>query len=189
MSEDIKNEKDAPDTEAVKKSKKKETQTSEKKDDSKQLKKEVESLKGKIKKIQAESEENRDSFLRVSAEYDNFRKRSIKEKDNIYSDAKADCIEELLPILDNLQRASNYTDSDKVMEGVGMILKNLPDVLDKLGIESFGDPGDKFDPNMHNAIMHVDDENYGDEEIVEVLQRGYKMGDRIVRYAMVKVAN
>jgi molecular chaperone GrpE len=146
-------------------------------------------LKKENEKMKASESELNDKVLRITAEYDNFRKRSQKEKDSIYADAKADALKELIPIFDNLQRASEFSESEKVTEGVRMILSKVPEVLNNLGIETFGKPGDKFDPCMHNAIMHVDDDKYGSEEIVEVLQCGYKIGDKIIRYAMVKVAN
>lgn len=130
-----------------------------------------------------------DKYLRLAAEYDNFRKRSQKERDGIYSDAAADCVKELLPVIDNLQRATEYTAPDKVAEGVQMILGTLPGVFEKLQITAFGAVGEPFDPNIHNAVMHVEDEEHGENEIAEVFQRGYRIGDRIVRYAMVKVAN
>ena len=100
-----------------------------------------------------------------------------------------DCIKELLPVIDNLQRATEYTAPDKVAEGLAMILGSLPAVFEKMKITSFGAPGETFDPNLHNAVMHVEDEAHGESEIVEVFQQGYSIGDRIIRYAMVKVAN
>ena len=132
-----------------------------------------------------------DTYLRLAAEYDNFRKRTQTERAGIYGDAVSNVLTGLLPIIDNLQFAAKYSGSDpeKLAEGLSMILGKLPETLDKLGIKQFGEPGDKFDPKLHNAILHIEDENYGDGEIVEVMQCGYSYGDRILRYAMVKVAN
>lgn len=146
------------------------------------LEKETESLKKQL-------EEANDKYLRIMAEYDNFRKRSKAEKDAVYSDAVSDSVKELLPLFDNLERASAYTDGDSVAKGLEMILKTIPDVLTKLNVEVFGEKGDTFDPNIHNAIMHEENDEFGESEIVEVFQRGYRIGDKIVRYSMVKVAN
>ncbi len=130
-----------------------------------------------------------DKYLHVVAEYDNFRKRSQKEREGLYADAYAEALSALLPIADNLERAATYTDGDKIIEGVAMTLKQLSASLEKLGIESFGEPGDSFDPNLHNAIMHCEDDSLGENVIAEVFQHGYKKGDRVIRFAMVKVAN
>ncbi len=155
----------------------------------KKLRAENASLTEKLKEAAAQADEQKDKYLRTLAEYDNFRKRTARERDGIYADAAADCVKDLLPLIDNLERASQYTESDKVAEGVKMILGSVPAILEKLRIEPFGAPGDVFDPALHNAVMHVDDEEHGEGEILEVFQRGYRHGDRIIRYAMVKVAN
>lgn len=159
------------------------------KDEIKKLRAENADLLKKTEEAEAKAAALEDKYMRVAAEYENFRKRSQKEREAIYGDATADAVTGLLPIIDNLQRATMYTESDKVAEGVKMILGNLPAVLEKMNVSSFGEPGEKFDPNIHNAVFHVDDEAYGENEIVEVLQCGYKHGDKIIRYAMVKVAN
>lgn len=161
----------------------------EKKTDSKKLKAEIEKLKNELESEKAKAAEAEDKYLRCAAEYDNFRRRSIKEREGIYSDAKADAIKEMLPLLDNLQRATGYTEADKVAEGVSMILGTLPDVFAKLGVEAYGEPGEKFDPNIHNAVMHEENPEKGENEIVSVFQQGYRLGDKIIRYAMVTVAN
>ena len=161
----------------------------EKKGDGKKLKAEIEKLKNELEAEKAKTAEAEDKYLRCAAEYDNFRRRSIKEREGIYSDAKADAIKEMLPLLDNLQRATGYTEADKVAEGVSMILGTLPDVFAKLGVEAYGEAGDKFDPNIHNAVMHEDNPEKGENEIVSVFQQGYRLGDKIIRYAMVTVAN
>ena len=140
-------------------------------------------------KILEKLAELNDKYLHVVAEYDNFRKRSQKEREGLYADAYADALSALLPIADNLERAATYTDGDKIIEGVAMTLKQLSASLEKLGIEAFGEPAESFDPNLHNAIMHCEDDSLGENVIAEVFQRGYKKGDRVIRFAMVKVAN
>ena len=130
-----------------------------------------------------------DKYLRMAAEYDNFRRRSREEKDAIYEIATADTVKELLPIIDNLDRAAGYTEGDKIIEGLILIAKTTSGALEKLGVEEFGKVGETFDPNIHNAVFHIEDENYGDGEIVEVFQKGYKKGKHIIRFAMVKTAN
>ena len=148
--------------------------------------KELEAALEAEKKKAAEAE---DKYLRLAAEYDNFRKRSKAEREAIYAEAAADAIKELLPVLDNLERATQYTAPDKVAEGVELILKGLPDVFAKMKITVFGKAGEQFDPNIHNAVMHIEDDSYGENEIVDVFQQGYMLGDRVIRYAMVRVAN
>ena len=134
--------------------------------------------------------EAKEKYLRMAAEYENYRKRSAKERDGIYTDAVSDVIGAILPIADNLERAAQYKEEpEKVAEGLGLISRSLSELLSKFGVEPFAEAGDTFDPNLHNAIMHVEDEAYREGEILEVFQRGYRKGDRIVRYAMVKVAN
>ena len=162
----------------------------EKKSD-KKLKAEIEDLKKKLDAETKRADEASAQVLRIAAEYDNFRKRSQNEKANIYGDAVSDTLAGLLPIIDNLQYAEKYScgDAEKVAEGLAMILSKLPETLEKMNITMFGQAGETFDPNLHNAVMHVEDENYGEGEIVEVLQCGYKYGDKVLRYAMVKTAN
>ena len=125
----------------------------------------------------------------MAAEYDNFRRRSREEKDGVYENALSDTVAELLPIIDNLDRAALYDDGEKVKEGLVMISKSVEQVFSKLGIEVFGVPGETFDPNIHNAVLHVEDESFGEGEIVEVYQKGYRKGKHIIRFAMVKTAN
>ena len=148
----------------------------------KKLLEEIEELKAKL----AEQE---DKYLRMAAEYDNFRRRSREEKDAIYENAMADTVKELLPIIDNLDRASSFTEGDKILEGLVLISKSTASVFEKLGVEEYGKVGETFDPNIHNAVFHVDDDQYGEGEIVEVFQKGYKKGKHIIRFAMVKTAN
>lgn len=166
---------------------KKEKKTGDK--EAKKLRSQVAKLEKQLEEAKAQTAAAEDKYLRLAAEYDNFRKRSIKEREGIYSDAAADSIKELLPVIDNLQRATEFTAPDKVAEGLSMILGSLPAVFEKMHITVFGKAGDTFDPNIHNAVMHVEDEEHGEGEIVEVFQQGYSIGERIVRYAMVKVAN
>ncbi len=142
-----------------------------------------------IETLKAQIAELNDKYLRMAAEYDNFRRRSREEKDSIYETALTDTVGELLPIIDNLERAAMYDDGEKVKEGLVMTAKAAIEVFKKLGVEDFGKAGETFDPNMHNAVMHVDDESFGEGEIVEVFQKGYKRGKRIIRFAMVKSAN
>ena len=130
-----------------------------------------------------------DKDLRMAAEYDNFRRRSREEKDALYELAMADTVKELLPIIDNLDRAAGFTEGDKVLAGLVITAKATADVFTKLGVEEFGKVGETFDPNLHNAVLHIEDDSYGEGEIVEVFQKGYKKGKHIIRFAMVKTAN
>ena len=161
----------------------------DKKAENKKHKAELDKLSAELENEKAKTAAAEDKYLRVVAEYDNYRRRTQKEKEGIYSDAKADAVKELLPLIDNLQRATGYTEADKVAEGVSMILGTLPDVLGKMGIEAYGEPGEQFDPNIHNALMHEDNPELGENVIVSVYQQGYRVGDKIIRYAMVTVAN
>ena len=131
--------------------------------------------------------EQNDKYMRMMAEYDNFRKRSAKEKEGVYADAYSDCIANLLPILDNLERASGSDNLDAVKKGLEMTAKAFADALEKMGVSEVETLA--FDPNFHNAVMHIEDDAYGESEIVEVFQKGYVKGDKVIRYAMVKVAN
>ena len=131
-----------------------------------------------------------DAHLRLAAEYDNFRKRTLKEKEAAYSNGRADAVEKLLPVYDNLLRALKQETADAAYKkGVEMTMAELIKILNSLGVEIFGNEGDEFDPNLHNAVMHIDDENYGENVICQVFQQGFKMGEKIVRFAMVQVAN
>ena len=131
-----------------------------------------------------------DSYLRLAADYDNFRKRTAKEKDQLYANGKADAVEKLLPVYDNLERAMNQPTEDAAYKkGVEMTMTQLVSILNSLGVEIFGQVGDTFDPNIHNAVMHTEDENAAENTITQVFQKGFKMGEKIVRFAMVQVAN
>lgn len=131
-----------------------------------------------------------DKYLRLLAEYDNFRKRSQKEKDDLYTRIRAETVEKFLPVYDNLERALNVPTADEAYrKGVEMTMTGLCEVLDKLGVEIFGEAGETFDPNMHNAVMHCEDESLGENVLAEVFQKGFRVGEKVVRFAMVRVAN
>ena len=131
-----------------------------------------------------------DLRMRLAAEYDNFRKRTIKEKEQSYGNGKADAVEKLLPVYDNLERALNQPTEDAAYKkGVEMTMNELVKIFTGLGVEIFGEVGDAFDPNLHNAVMHIDDENLAENSLSQVFQKGFKLGDKVVRFAMVQVAN
>ena len=131
-----------------------------------------------------------DAHLRLAAEYDNFRKRTIKEKEASYGNGKADAVAKMLPIYDNLERALNQPTEDAAYKkGVEMTMAELVKIFTGLGVEIFGEKGDAFDPNLHNAVMHIDDETLEENSIAMVFQKGFKIGDKVVRFAMVQVAN
>ena len=132
----------------------------------------------------------RDAHLRVAAEYDNFRKRTVKEKEASYGNGKADAVAKMLPVYDNLERALNQPTEDAAYKkGVEMTMTELVKIFTGLGVEIFGEKGDQFDPNLHNAVMHIDDESMEENTIAMVFQKGFKIGDKVVRFAMVQVAN
>ncbi len=153
----------------------------------KKLENEIEALRLALAKKEEELAGQNEKYLRVLAEYDNFRKRSRAEHESAYSDAYADAINALLPVLDNIERAASFEDGAKVLEGVKMTVKAFADALEKLGVTEIETAS--FDPRFHNAVMHVEDESLGEGTIVEVFQKGYKKGDKVIRHAMVKVAN
>ena len=131
-----------------------------------------------------------DRYLRLLAEYDNYRKRSQKEKDSLYADIKSDTVAKFLPVYDNLVRAlAQSTEDEAYRRGVEMIMTQFNTTLEKLGATRIESLGQKFDPSLHNAVMHVEDEEKGENEIVEVFQEGFMMGEKVIRFAMVKVAN
>ena len=196
MSE-IKNDTQAEET--VEKEVEQPTETAEKQEEPKKPKKEKEDKKAKAELAALRTEleakdkelsEEKDKYLRLLAEYDNFRRRSQKEREGIYTDAVSDCLGEFLPLLDNLGRAAEASgDAEQVRVGLEMTKKSADALLEKLGVEAFGEVGDTFDPQLHNAVMHGEDESRGENEISDVFQRGYRRGDRVIRYAMVKVVN
>ena len=131
-----------------------------------------------------------DAYLRLAAEFDNFRKRTIKEKEASYGNGKADAVAKILPIYDNLERALNQETADTAYKkGVELTMNELVKIFTSLGVEIFGAAGDPFDPNLHNAVMHIENEELGENTISQVFQKGFKIGDKVVRFAMVQVAN
>lgn len=160
---------------------------SKKKKEEKKLKKENAELCERVASLEKENKELGDKYMRLMAEYDNFRKRSQKEKEGIYSDAYSDALTSILPVADNLERALKFSDGASVTDGVKMTLSQLKSSLEKMGISEIETK--VFDPKLHNAVMHIEDEAYGEGEIVEVFQKGYIKGDKVIRFAMVKVAN
>ena len=152
----------------------------------------VEEVTPQVPEINWEEKYNalNDSHLRLAAEYDNFRKRTIKEKEASYGNGKADAVAKLLPVYDNLERALNQPTEDAAYKkGVELTMNELVKIFTSLGVEIFGNVGDEFDPNLHNAIMHTEDESLGENTICQVFQKGFKLGEKIIRFAMVQVAN
>ncbi len=144
-----------------------------------------------LEKLESELAQTKDSLLRLAAEYDNFRKRTAKEKSQAHSDAKASVLAELLPVLDNFDRALNKcaSDSKAFQKGIEMTYDQLISILDSLGVEAFGEKGDTFDPVLHNAVMHMQSDELEENTLAEIFLKGYKIGDRILRCADVQVAN
>ncbi len=131
-----------------------------------------------------------DAHLRLAAEFDNFRKRTVKEKEQSYGNGKADAVAKMLPVYDNLERALNQETQDAAYKkGVEMTMNELVKIFTGLGVEIFGNVGDAFDPNLHNAVMHIDDENLAENTLSQVFQKGFRIGEKVVRFAMVQVAN
>ncbi|MBQ7202730.1 MAG: nucleotide exchange factor GrpE [Eubacterium sp.] len=141
--------------------------------------------------LENELKDTKDQLLRTAAEYANFRARSAKEKEQTYNNAKGSVVAEILPVIDNLERAlaGEGSDYDALKQGVQMTMDGLMASLEKLGVEQYGESGDTFDPNIHNAVMHIEDDELGENIICDVFQKGYKIGDRVIRAAMVKTAN
>ena len=155
--------------------------------------------KKKLKKVEAEIAsltqklaEEQDKYMRLYAEYDNFRRRSAKEREGVYSEAYCDAVLQILPIIDNLERAVQYTAEDPespMAKGIELTIKSCVEALNKMGVYEIEALGKPFDPNFHNAVMHVEDETLGENEIAEVFMKGYVKGDKVIRFSMVKVAN
>ena len=140
--------------------------------------------------LRQELETKQDQYLRLAAEYENFRKRSAREKDRIYQDARAETVKKFLPVYDNLERAlKNETADGAYKKGVEMTMNELTKIMQSFGIAPFGAAGETFDPQLHNAVMHIEDETLGENVIAEVFQTGFAMGEQVIRFAMVKVAN
>ena len=132
----------------------------------------------------------KDQFLRLAAEYDNYRKRTAKEKENLWTDAKADTVQAFLPVYDNLERAMKQETADEAYKkGVEMTMNQLKEVFARLGITEIEAEGKPFDPNLHNAVMHIEDENLGENTVAQIFQAGFMLGEKVIRFAMVQVAN
>ena len=183
------NETDLPDTDDILAEAEEQVRGKDQKKKTRKLEAELAEAGKKLAEKEAALSELNDKYLRLAAEYDNFRRRTAGEHGRIYDDAYAEALSALFPVVDNLERAAQYSDGESVAKGVAMILKSVEDTLAKLGVTEIEALGNPFDPQIHNAVLHVDDETKGESEIVEVLQKGYQKGDRILRYAMVKVAN
>ncbi len=154
-----------------------------------QLESELMEKDKELKKLSDDLAVLNDTYLRLAAEYDNFRRRTAKEREGIYTDAFGEALAALFPVVDNLERAAQYSDGENVAKGVELTLKSVQDTFSKLGVTEVNPVGEAFDPNLHNAVMHVEDDTVGESVVVEVLQKGYCRGERVLRYAMVKVAN
>ena len=154
-------------------------------------KSEIDNLNAEIEKLTKDLAATKDSHLRTLAEYDNFRKRSQREKEATYGDAKANTLKMLLPVLDNFDRAAdNKTDDIEVYrKGIEMTLTQLREILKNLEVEAFGEVGDEFDPNIHSAVMTVENPDLPENSVAAVFEKGYRMGDRILRFATVQVTN
>ena len=193
MSEDKKTPESQQEPEIKEKAKSEAKKAEEKPADKKQDKKESKTAEEKKEEQSSPAEELKganDRYLRLLAEYDNYRKRSQKEKDSLYADIKSDTVATFLPVYDNLVRAlAQNTEDEAYRRGVEMIMTQFNTTLEKLGATRIESLGQKFDPNLHNAVMHVEDEEKGENEIVEVFQEGFMMGEKVIRFAMVKVAN
>lgn len=160
--------------------------------ETKKTKKEAKKAEKKEEKAEVKEEAPvfDDRYLRLMAEYDNYRKRSQKEKDELYAVIKADTVAKFLPVYDNLERALNqHTDDEAYYKGVEMIMTQFNSIMEKFGVTEIKALGEKFDPALHNAVMHEDNEEKGENEIVQVFQKGFMLGEKVIRFAMVKVAN
>ena len=193
MSDEKKNEEVIEETETAQTEEKAETPKEEKKEkarkDKAEKKKEDKAAPQEEKKAEPPQAQS-DAYLRLLAEYDNYRKRSQREKDALYADIKADTLLKFLPVYDNLVRALKQpTEDEAARKGIEMIMTQFCTTMEKLGVEKIESLGRTFDPTLHNAVMHVDDETKGENEIVEVFQEGFRLGDKVIRFAMVKVAN
>ena len=151
---------------------------------------ELESLREELETLQKAKDELYDKYLRTLAEYDNFRKRSQREKDAIYGDATTESIKKLLPVVDSFERALNYECKDEEFKkGISLIQNTLKDVFDSLGVKEIPDIGEQFDPNLHEAVMHTEDPSYGENVITDCYRKGYTLNDKVIRFSMVIVAN
>lgn len=190
MSKNKEKEKKAPENEPVTDEEKEAVQQDS--PDSQEGAKDAEETVGKeLDQMKEELKKQKDILLRTAAEYENFRKRTEREKRAIYADATADAVAAILPIADSLEYAVKAQDgaTEEYQKGLELVNKQFQDALAKLGVTAIGKAGDEFDPNLHNAVAHVDDETVADNTIVEVFQKGYLLGEKVIRHAMVKVAN
>ena len=188
--DDIKTEPVTPDAEEKADKKTAQKEGKEKEPKASKEPKESKEKKETKKEIEADLAAEKDKYLRLLAEYDNYRKRSAKERESIYQDVRADTVTKFLPVYDNLARALEQATCDEAYrKGVEMIMAQLRDILSRMGVTEIESLGQKFDPALHNAVMHEEDDTKGEGEIVQELQRGFKMGDKVIRFAMVKVAN
>ena len=150
----------------------------------------VEAQPSEAEVLQKKLDEEHDQFLRLAAEYDNFRKRSRKEREALYTDVRAETVKKFLPVFDNLERAlAHETADEQYKKGVELTMSELRKIMAGLGVEEFGVAGEPFDPNAHNAVMHTEDEALGENVVAEVFQRGFRIGEKVIRFAVVKVAN
>lgn len=157
------------------------------------LRDENEKLKSEIDLLKAQADEYLDKLQRAVAEFDNFKKRTQKEKDAIRKDVLCETVTEIIPVADNLERALCATEKDcdykTVREGIELVYRQFREIMDKLDVEEISSMGESFNPEIHNAVMHVEDDNFGSNEIIEVFQKGYTLKDRVIRHSVVKVAN
>ncbi len=155
------------------------------------LEKEIGALKQKLSAAEKEMERQKDLLLRTAAEYDNYRKRTAREKESAYTDATSDAVQEFLPVADNLERALEQKDcpAEDLRKGVEMVLRQMQDALKKLGVAEMGKEGEPFDPAVHSAVAHVEDKSLGENTVTKVFRKGYRIGGKVVRHAMVQVAN
>lgn len=155
-------------------------------------KRKVKKAEAEIEKLNASLAEEQEKYMRLYAEYDNFRKRSAREREGVYTDAYCDALSQILPVLDNLERAAQFNAEDAespMAKGLELTLKSFVEAMNKMGVYEIEALGAEFDPNLHNAVMHVEDESAGENTVVEVFMKGYKKGDKVLRHSMVKVAN
>ena len=164
--------------------------------DKKNSKKQLKELQSKLEKAEKDAKkatdalaEANDKYLRMLAEFDNYKKRTAKEGEAKYSNAYCDAVEALLPVFDNIERAAEYASDEQSKNGLLLIISNFKDVLSKMGVTQFGEAGEEFNADYHSAVMHIEDESLGENTVAEVFQKGYRKGDKIIRYAAVKVAN
>lgn len=150
---------------------------------------EIAMLQNEMQAKEQEIKDNIDSLQRIMAEFDNYKKRTLKEKETIYSDIKSEIMIDFLDVIDNFDKALENSDAKNIKEGIELIDKKLIDILGKYDVKEIDALNKKFDPKLHESVQHVDDSNYGEKEVIEVFRKGYTLNDKVIRYAMVKVAN